>query len=146
MSKIQINLPDSFQFCTEIKIRITDVNYGGHLGNDSMLSIMQEARIQYLQRLGFQHEGNGPDGIGIIIRDVGIVYKKECYYGAILRISISAQEVSRKFCNLYYRIVDSSDDQDVAIAQTKIIFYDYQSQMIRKISEQLYSKLLSDII
>ena len=146
MSKIQINLPNNFQFCTEIKIRITDINYGGHLGNDSMLSVMQEARIRYLQKLGFRHEGNGPDGIGIIIRDVGIVYKKECHYGTTLKISIAAQEVSRKFCNLYYRIADSSDDQDVGIAQTKIIFYDYQSQVIRKISDQLYSKLLSEII
>ncbi|MCU0364969.1 MAG: hypothetical protein MUE93_04775 [Ignavibacteriaceae bacterium] len=41
MPRIKIETPDKFIFSTEIPIRITDINYGGHLGNDSLLSIIQ---------------------------------------------------------------------------------------------------------
>jgi len=34
MQRIKIDLPEFFSFTTPIKIRITDLNYGGHVGND----------------------------------------------------------------------------------------------------------------
>ena len=36
MERIKINLPEHFNFSTNIKIRITDLNYGGH-GNSCVL-------------------------------------------------------------------------------------------------------------
>ena len=41
MNRVSLHLPENFSFSTEIPIRITDVNYGGHVGNDSILSILQ---------------------------------------------------------------------------------------------------------
>jgi len=46
MARIKIEIPDKFIYKTEIPIRITDINYGGHLGNDSLLSIIHEARVR----------------------------------------------------------------------------------------------------
>ncbi len=37
MARINIELPDKFIYSTEIPIRITDINYGGHLAHDSVL-------------------------------------------------------------------------------------------------------------
>ena len=52
MERIKINLPETFTFSTIIKIRITDINYGGHVGNDSFLSLVHEARLQFLASNG----------------------------------------------------------------------------------------------
>jgi acyl-CoA thioesterase FadM len=46
-------MPATYTFSTELTIRITDLNYGGHVGNDSFLSLIQEARQQYLKKLGY---------------------------------------------------------------------------------------------
>lgn len=54
MNRIKINLPDSFHFSTELVIRITDLNYGGHVGNDVFLSLIHEAREQYLLSFGYK--------------------------------------------------------------------------------------------
>ena len=48
MPRIKLELPEKLVFSTEIPVRITDINYGGHLGNDSILSIVQEARVRFL--------------------------------------------------------------------------------------------------
>ena len=61
MPRIKIELPEIFIFKTEISIRITDINYGGHLGNDSLLSIIHEARVRFLKHLDYSEsdvEGN----------------------------------------------------------------------------------------
>ncbi len=53
MSRIKIEMPEKFIYKTEIPVRITDINYGGHLGNDSLLSIIHEARVRFLKHLEY---------------------------------------------------------------------------------------------
>ena len=53
MERIKISLPESFKFSTIMKIRITDLNYGGHVGNDSFLSLIHEARQQFLNHFNY---------------------------------------------------------------------------------------------
>ena len=65
MPRIKIKLPEKFIFRTEIPIRITDINYGGHLGNDSLLSIIHEARVRFLKSLGYSE--SNVEGVGIIM-------------------------------------------------------------------------------
>jgi acyl-CoA thioester hydrolase len=45
MPRVKIELPESWTFRTDIPIRITDINYGNHMGNDSFLGILHEARM-----------------------------------------------------------------------------------------------------
>ena len=75
MNRIKINLPEIFSFSTTILIRVTDLNYGAHVGNDTVLSIIQEARQQYLLSKGY--EELNIDGLGLIMADAMVEYKKE---------------------------------------------------------------------
>ncbi|MFY7900844.1 MAG: acyl-CoA thioesterase, partial [Chitinophagaceae bacterium] len=88
MERIKINLPKAFSFSTNIKIRITDLNYGGHVGNDSFLSLIHEARLQYLASFGYSEMN--VEGAGLIMADVGLEFKKELQYGDEVKISIQA--------------------------------------------------------
>ena len=53
MARIKIDLPVKFSFSTTIPIRITDINFGGHVGNDTILSIVHEARAKFFQHFGY---------------------------------------------------------------------------------------------
>ena len=53
MPKTKLLLPERFPFTVEIPVRITDLNYGGHVGNDSMLSLIHEIRVQFLRHHGY---------------------------------------------------------------------------------------------
>ena len=86
MARIKLDLPETFDFSTEIAVCISDVNYGGHLGHDSVLSLTHEARVRLLRKYGFTEMDI--DGSGLIISDVVIVYKSEAFYGEILKIEI----------------------------------------------------------
>ncbi len=130
MARIIINLPQKIFFTTEIAVRITDLNYGGHVGNDSVLSIIHEARVRFLKSIGFENEAQGPDGTGIIMGDAAIIYKGEIFYGDRLKIDIGAGDFTRVGFDLYYQFTSVESRKEVVRAKTGIICFDYHSRRI----------------
>lgn len=128
MARIEIPLPDRFPFATELPIRITDLNYGGHLGNDAVLSLVHEARVRFLAARGWSEKDVA--GAGIIMADAGIVYRAEGLYGMTLRIEVAVQEVKSRSCDLVYRLTDAATGREVARAKTGLLFFDYAARRV----------------
>ncbi len=40
-------------FSATLEVRISDINYGNHLGHDSLVSLLHEARVRFLRHLGY---------------------------------------------------------------------------------------------
>jgi acyl-CoA thioester hydrolase len=53
MPRIRIDLPEKLITTIKIPVRITDINYGNHVGNNSFVEIIHEARMQFLSQFGF---------------------------------------------------------------------------------------------
>jgi acyl-CoA thioester hydrolase len=141
MSRIKIDLPESFAFSTSIPVQITDLNYGAHVGNDKVLSFLHEARVRYLQSLGyteFNLEGNG-----LIMSDAALIFKNEMFYGDTLLISLQPTEVSRLGFELVYKIEKKSEAQliPVAFAKTTMICFNYDLKKIVSLPETARKKL-----
>lgn len=143
MSRIKIDLPDSFSFTAIIPIRITDINYGNHVGNDAVLSIIHEARMQFLSKHGYTELNL--EGIGLIMADVGIEFKKEMFYGDIIEIKIAAKDFTVVGFDLYYLLEKQKDNNKltVAIAKTGMVCYDYDRKKITAVPATVKEKLMS---
>lgn len=122
MPRIVLDLPAALPFATEIDVRITDLNYGGHLGNDAMLSLVHEARYRFLQQHGLSERDI--DGTQLILADVAILYRAEVFAGERLRFEVGVGDVARVSCDLLYRAVRTADERLVAEAKTGIVFLD----------------------
>src|SRR5919107_5671612 len=96
MARIKVALPDAFSCVTEIPVRITDLNYGGHLGNDALLGILHEARVQFLRSLGLESDYDPVSKLGLIMVDVAIEYKGEAFHGDVLRLDMAAAPPHKK--------------------------------------------------
>jgi len=123
MPRIKIAIPEKFIFNTEIPIRITDINYGGHLGNDSLLSIIHEARVRFLNFLRYSE--SNVEGVGIIMIDSAIQYKSEGFYGDELLVEIAVNDFSGIGCDFVYRLYNKKTSKEIALAKTGIVFFDY---------------------
>ncbi len=141
MGRINIELPDHFNFHCFIPIRITDVNYGNHVGNDTILSLIHEARMQFLKSLGYTEINM--EGTGMIMSDVSIVFKKELYYGDIIMVSVAATQFSRAAFTLVYKIERQGENKPAAIAETGMICYDYENKKIVSVPEKARTNLKS---
>ena len=134
MPRIKLELPDKMIFSTEIPVRITDINYGGHLGNDSILSIVQEARVRFLNKYNYSEKN--VEGLGIIMTDCAIVYKSESFYGDILEIKIGVKDFFKYGCDIYYQIINKKTAKDVALIKTGIMFFDYEKRKRDRVPER----------
>jgi acyl-CoA thioesterase FadM len=143
MARIKIELPEKFIYKTEIPIRITDINYGGHLGNDSLLSIIHEARVRFLNHLGYSE--SNVEGAGIMMIDAGIQYKSEGFYGDELLIEIAVNDFTGIGCDIVYRLTNKNSGKEIALAKTGIVFFNYEKRktapvpsLFKKKIEELY--------
>jgi YbgC/YbaW family acyl-CoA thioester hydrolase len=142
MNRIKLELPASFSFSTEISIRITDLNYGGHVGNDSFLSLIQEARQQYLKQFGYAELDF--EGLGLIMADSVVEYKRELSYGDIVKISVQAADFDKLGFDLFYllEIINREAPIIAGKAKTGMICYDYTNKKKTSIPEIALQKLL----
>ncbi len=143
MSRVKLKFPDEKPlFTTRISVRIGDVNYGGHVGNDAILSIMHEARMRWLRYHGCTELDVYGDAL--IMADVMIAYKGESFYGDELEIVMYADELTGVSFDLLYHIAVMRDGRqtDVAHAKTGMLTFDYDNRKIVPMKDGL-RKLLS---
>jgi acyl-CoA thioester hydrolase len=128
MERVKLHLPKNFHFSTSIRIRITDLNYGGHVGNDSFLSLIHEARQQYLRHFGYAELDFA--GVGLIMADVAIEYKQELNYADEVKISVSAIGFDRIGFDIFYllELVQETGNVLSGKAKTGMICYDYANR------------------
>ncbi|MGA9539404.1 MAG: thioesterase family protein [Desulfobacterales bacterium] len=126
MARIELNLPDNFSFSTDVRVRISDINYGNHLGNDALLSLVHEARLQFLQSRGFSELDI--DGCGLILTDAVIVYKSQGFHGDLLTILAAVDDFNKYGCDFFFKVIQKNSGKEVARAKTGIVFFDYNRQ------------------
>lgn len=133
MARIKLDLPTDFLFATEMQVRITDVNYGGHMGNDSLLGLLHEARFRFMAHYGLRELD--VDGLGLIIADSVIVYKSEAFSGEVLKIAVALTDFNTYGCDFVYQVTERASGREVARAKTGIVFFDYQQRAVAKIPQ-----------
>src|SRR5688572_11697187 len=143
MSRVKIELPAHFPFTTEIPVRITDLNYGGHVGNDTVLSIIHEARVRFLVSKGYTELNAG--GVGLIMSDVCIQFKNELFYGDNIRISIAVSDFTKVSFEVYYLLqtIHETQTKTVATAKTGMLCYDYSKKRIAAVPESFRAACLT---
>ena len=75
MTRLRLEIPQPPVFTHEETVRITDLNYGNHLGHDTLVSLLHEARARFF-KFHELSEGN-VDGVGVILTELEVGYKKQ---------------------------------------------------------------------
>ncbi|MEP6713390.1 MAG: thioesterase family protein [Ferruginibacter sp.] len=139
MARIKINIPEKAIGNIKIPIRINDINYGNHLGNDALVSIIHEARVQWLRQ--FNYTELNIEGIGLIMADLAVEYKNESFYGDMLDVTISVDEISKIGFDLFFSI---SNQKNILIAKAKtgMVCYDYENKKVAAIPDNFKKNVL----
>ncbi len=130
MARIKIEFPENILFSLQLRVRITDMNYGNHLGNDALVSLLHEARVAWLQSMGYSELDVA--GVGLIMGDLAVQYVNESFYGDQLHISIAAGECSRAGFDIFYLVETTRAEKKlrIAVAKTGMVCFDYTSRKV----------------
>lgn len=142
MERIKLQLPESFPFSTTLTIRISDLNYGGHVGNDVFLSLIHEARQQFLLYHDFSELNFA--GTSLIMADAAIEYKRELHYGDNVRISVAADGFDKIGFDIHYLIEVLHDNQWhlAGKAKTGMLCFDYAAKKKVAVPDEARKKLI----
>ena len=137
MARVKVEIPAETAFEAHIPVRITDLNYGNHLGNDALLSILHEARVQLLGHFGYTELEMG--GAGLIMADVAISYKGESFYGDVLTINMAFADLSKYGFDITYHVLNQHG-KEIARAKTGMLCYDYTARKLTALPEEVKAK------
>ena len=126
MPRVQLQARDRYPHRTAISVRTTDLNYGGHLGNDRLLCLIHEARVAFLAAAGFTELACG--GVSLIMADAAISYRGEAFGGDDLVIESSADEFGRLGFRLFHRVTRPADGTMIALVETGMVCFDYEER------------------
>lgn len=134
-------LPTSFQFTCQLPVRITDINYGGHVGNDRLLVYAHEARIQYLQEMGYTEMEL--DTTSLMLTKASLEIRSELFFGDQLSVAVQAMHFTSKGFDLLYKIEKIIAGKPVlaAIVLTTMICFDYKNKKVTSLPETALQRL-----
>lgn len=122
-----------------LEIRVGDINYGGHMGNDKALLVFHDARLKFLESLGFSEKNIG--GPGIIMRDAHVLFRKEVYLHDVLTVDVGIEKVSNSSFEMVYTVRRISDDAVVFSGNTGLVAFDYELHRPVRIPEVFLGKI-----
>jgi acyl-CoA thioester hydrolase len=128
------------------EIRVGDINYGGHMGNDKALLVFHDARIRFLETLGFSEKNIG--GPGIIMRDAHVSFRKEVYLHNMLTVDVGIENVSASAFEMIYTVrrivsgLQSAEEEVVFTGSTGLVAFDYEKKRPVRLPEKFLGKIV----
>jgi 4-hydroxybenzoyl-CoA thioesterase len=138
MARVVIDLPDRFVFSTEIQIYIGHINYGNHLDNSAMLSLVSEARIRFLGSMGYGELD--VEGFGLFVADAAICYRSEAHLGETLVFSMAPADPNPYGFDLVYQVTEKVSGREVARGKTGLVFFDFTIKRAAKMPAAFMAK------
>ncbi len=137
MARVKIDMPGKAIASFKIPVRIADINYGNHVGNDAFVSIIHESRVQWLKQ--YNYTELDIESVGLIMSDLAIEFKNESFYGDIIDVELYAAEIARVSFELYYKLCTTRNNKPILLAHAKtgMVCYDYTSKKITEIPAKL---------
>lgn len=122
-----------------LTVRVTDMNYGRHLGHDAVVSLLHEARIQAFAALDLPEWDmhSHPS----VVADLAIQYHSEARWPDALLIETAVPEPQGKALIIYQRIYQADSEQLVATSRVNQLLIDLATGRPAEVPTQVIQAL-----
>ncbi len=128
MPRVRLIQQKAYEFRCTLEVQPRDLNYGGHLANDSLISLIGTARARMFSSLGFSELDLGDGRTGVVMSDLVVNYRSEAFMFDELLIETHVGELSRLGFRLFHRV--TKGDLLVGLVETGLAAFDYPSRKI----------------
>lgn len=139
MTRVHIALPEHFAFRTEIPLYISHINYGGHLDNALLLTVVSEARVRFFKSLGYTELNI--EGVGLVMADAAVQYRSEAFHGETMVVETSPASLHGKGFDLVWRMSDKATEREVARGKSGMLFFDYEQRKVAPVPEGFFRRM-----
>ncbi|WP_115718705.1 acyl-CoA thioesterase [Gallaecimonas mangrovi] len=125
MARSPLQFPSKVLFECPLSLRISDINYGQHLGHDTLVSLCHEGRCRWLAAHGMT-EGN-IDGAAQVVAELSVNYLAQAFYPEQLTMALAVGDLSSKGAEIFQQL-RREDGVIVAISKVSVVFFDVKAQ------------------
>ena len=123
MERVRLDFPEAAIVHRQpLSVRVTDMNYGRHLGHDALVSLLHEARIQALAALGLTEWDLG--GYPSVVADIAVQYQSEARWPDALVVETAIPAPQGKALTVFQRVVHAEGGRPVATARLNLLLVD----------------------
>ena len=140
---IRLKEQEAYEYEYDRIVQVGDINYGGHLGNDALVRIIHEARINMLHSMGFTELDLGDGETGIILAELVVNYKAESFMMDRISVFCHVDDISNISFRMYYKVAD--EDKLIALAETEIVSFNYTKKQIADVPTAFINALKSNL-
>lgn len=126
MPRVSLDFPQAVVYSHVVRLRISDINYGQHLGHDTLVSLLHDARCGWLQQHQLSELSIDGGNLGWVVAELVVNYKAEAFYGDELHIELAVGEIGSKGAEIFHRVV-SWDGRVIGVAKVGVVFFDFVS-------------------
>jgi acyl-CoA thioester hydrolase len=133
MSRVELIFPEPIVFSEKIVLRNTDMSRAGHLGFDSLVSIVHRVLNRFFDQRGLPIGEGG--GVSYIVKDLAVIYQGEAHVGDVVSVNVGLGEGGEKWVELYFRVLRAEACQkgaerpfgqaNLALAKLAVLCFDY---------------------
>lgn len=146
MARVIIELPEQFNYSTELQVQFSNVNMGKHLGAEQILPLVIEAQMRFLRDLGYLSDDINIEGLSLIMADSATIYKAQAFYGETLLIEVRVRDFSKYSCDFVYRMTNKATRAEIARVKTGMMFFDYEKQKPHPVPDEFRRKIAVAVI
>jgi 4-hydroxybenzoyl-CoA thioesterase len=137
--RIRLKEQLSYEFNYNTRLEPRDINYGGHLGNDILVSLAGSARADALYCLGLQEVNLGDGHTGIIMSDLVVNFRAEAFMFDEIIIGTHIGEFSSNGFRIFHRV--SKGEIVIALVETGIKAFNYIAREVAPVPETFLKAL-----
>jgi len=139
MPRVQLDLPDSFPFSTEITVYYEHINLGKHLDNARLIGLIAEVRNRWLLSLGYPE--NAIEGLITTVADLVWIYRNEGHHRDVLTFEAAAVDFNKYGFDLVYRVSRKADGKEIGRGKNGIVFVEPVSRKVSTIPAEFLRRL-----
>jgi len=128
MPRIRLKPPERVVFTANLDVRVTDLNYGQHLGHMELIGLLHQARVEFLAANGMTEMNI--EGRTLIMVDLAVSYRSETFFGQNLVIEIGLAFEGSRGIEISYAVRDRDTGKLVAVAQSGVVFADPEARAV----------------
>lgn len=129
----ETSISTHYQFSTIMPVRITDINYGMHLGHTAIIGMFHNARVLFLNANNFNEMNI--DGTGFVLINSQYSFKSEGFFNTNVIINVSIINHSKTKINFEYRATNQESNIVIAEGNEEFACFDYNKRKVVKIPD-----------
>jgi acyl-CoA thioester hydrolase len=107
------------------KVQFYETDAMGIVHHANYIHWMEEARVDYMEQMGYTYEMTTSSGIDLAVTGVDCRYKSMARFGDTVSIQMWITKLSPARVTVAYRITDAADGREIATAESSHFFFDH---------------------